>query len=344
MPASPPARLFTSLLSQDLASPPLLLGTPRLQPRVSWPTKEWGFSPWGMLSTKLALLFIAAPLAAQQSMGTVATHDALVTGGLEVRNDRATLLTNAAITAYDHTAAIDLARGGDVLVCATSQFHLLHSGTGPSLAFALDRGAVELRGFAQPQDVILTPDLRFTLAPEGPEAQAGQFDLRLRVTPNGDTCVDNAGTTAPTLSIADVFSDATYRLLPGQHVLFEHGSLHEVVDRETSSCGCPATTPPPILAADATPAERTAAQNPFPAAISQGLAPPKPIDNSAPIGETHTQVSSIIAYGGNQPDSIVAALSPSPIVLTHPPPSPPGIHSITHAIGHFFRKLFHPAS
>ena len=30
-----------------------------------------------------------------------------------------------------------------------------------------------------------------------------------------------------------------YELAPDQHVLFEHGSLREVVDHETSPCGCP---------------------------------------------------------------------------------------------------------
>jgi len=296
---------------------------------------------------RLALLLtLSAAVHAQQPMGTVATHDALVSGGLEVHAERASLISNASVTAYDHPAPIDLARGGQVLVCATSQFHLLRSGTGPSLLFALDRGAFELRTPSEPQDVILTPDLRFTLTTPGP------LDLSLRVTPNGDTCVDNAGPNAPTLQLADVFSNATYRLLPGQHVLFEHGSLREVVDKETSSCGCPAPVEPIVIAV-ATPGEPTApstaaAQHPFPAAVSQGLAPATLPDNSPPAGEKHTQVSAILAVGGNQPDSLTAA-PPTPSaaatpVSTTPPPSPPGAHDIFHAIGHFFKKLFHPGS
>ena len=279
-------------------------------------------------------------------MGTVATHDALVTGGLEVRGERANLISNASITAYDRTAPLDLARGGQVLVCATSQFHLLHSGTGSSLLFALDRGAFELRSTSQPQDVILTPDLRFSLA------SPGELDLRIRVTPNGDTCVDNAGTKAPTLQLADVFSNATYSLSPGQHVLFEHGSLSEVVDRETSSCGCPEPAPAPILTANATPAEKAAVQNPFPAAVSQGLAPAQPpTNNSSPAGEKHTQISSTLSYGTDQPDStaVPPPANPTPaaattVATTQPPPSPPGAHDLAHAIGHFFHKLFHPGS
>ena len=283
---------------------------------------------------------------AQQPMGTVATHDALVTGRLEVHAERASLLSNASITAYDSTASIDLTRGGQVLVCATSQFHLLRSGTGPSLLFALDRGAFELRSPSQPQDVILTPDLRVTFATQG------TLDLSLRVTPNGDTCVDNAGPNAPTLQLSDVFSSTTYNLAPGQHVLFEHGSLHEVVDHETSSCGCPAPIVPQTIATtpgQPTMASTAAAEHPFPAAVSQGLAPATPIDNSSPAGEKHTQIAATLNYGTNQPDSTAVPTPPNTTTattpaVTPPPPSPPGAHDIFHSIGHFFHKLFHPST
>ena len=76
-------------------------------------------------------LVVARMLAQEQGarvMGTVATKDALVTGGLEVKGDRARLMSNTSVTAYDHTAQVKLERGGDVLVCATSQFHLLAFG------------------------------------------------------------------------------------------------------------------------------------------------------------------------------------------------------------------------
>ncbi|HEX5283430.1 MAG TPA: nuclease [Bryocella sp.] len=298
------------------------------------------------------------------SMGTVPTRDALVTGGLEVHGDSARLLTNASITAYDHPAAISLARGGEVLVCSTSQFHLLHSGTENSLLFGLDRGAIELHTDSFPQDVILTPDIRFTL--EHP----GHFDLRLRVTPNGDTCVENAGATAPVLILADPFSDASYRLIPGQHVLFEHGSLREVVDNERSPCGCP-PAPAPVQQVAATPSNPSqpttpataAAQHPFPAATSEGLAPAPPPANSEPAGEKHTQVATVLSYDAAHPNAIPpSAVEPPAQTATNPtagsptgtgtgtsasstpPPTPPGAHDLVHALGHFFHKLFHPKS
>ena len=281
-------------------------------------------------------LAVAAQQPAPASMGTVPTHDALVTGGLEVKGDSARLLTNASVTAYDHSAAISLARGGEVLVCATSQFHLLHSGTENSLLFGLDRGAIEIHSSSSPQDVILTPDIRFTL--EHP----GHYDLRLRVTPNGDTCVENTGASAPVLSLADPFSGATYRLIPGQHVLFEHGNLHEVVDNERSSCGCPAEIPTAALTA-------TEQAHPFPAAASAGLVPVTPVGNSTPDGQVHTQIDANLSYSAGQPkpaaEASASAATANPAAApasTTPPPTPPGAHDIGHAISHFFHKLFHP--
>ncbi len=288
----------------------------------------------------LALAALSSSAAAQQVMGTVATHDALVTGGLEVHGESARLLSNASITAYDHTASIALDRGGEALVCATSQFHLLHSGAGRALLFGLDRGALELHTRSDAQDVLLTPDIRFTI--ESP----GQLDLRLRVTANGDTCVDNAGTAAPVLLLNDAFSSASYRLLPGQHVLFEHGSLREVVDHEQSPCGCPPSAPPVQLTADATPAERAAALNPFPVAASEGLAPIAPANNNAPAGEKHTQITTTFTYAEGQPapPSTVAPPAPAQTTTTAPPPTPPGAQDLVHLVGHFFHKIFHPHS
>lgn len=283
---------------------------------------------------------VVAQQAATQVMGTVATKDALVTGGLEVKSDRARLISNTSVTAYDRTADIKLERGGDVLVCATSQFHLLHSGSGSSLLFGLDRGALELHTATEPQDVILTPDIRFMV-----EAKGG-YDLRLRVTRNGDTCVENAGQKAPVLMLNDAFTRASYRLMPGQHVLFEHGNLHEVVDDEHSPCGCPSTDMPVQLGANATPAEKASAAHPFPAAASEGLATPQPVENS-PVGEKETQISTTFAYGEGQgpPPSIAAppATVDAGAAVTQPV-APFEKHSFGYKFKHFFYKLFHPGN
>ncbi len=295
----------------------------------------------------LACLPATAQQPAQKSMGTIATADAQISGGLEVAGPRARLITNASVTANDHNAQIDLDRGGLVAVCATSAFHLLRSGTGEALLFALDRGAMELHTQSRPQDAILTPDLRFTLLTGGP------LDLRMRVTREGDTCVENRGDAAPVLQITEGFGDATYHLAPNQHVLFEHGSLREVVDRETSSCGCVASTPVmvPLSTANATSTatpQQAAALNPFPTAQSADLAPTQPsvplppLDTATPLALSNTTPTA--PPPAAPPVEISTARAPSKSAASEtsaePPPSPPGAHDIFHAIGHFFRRLF----
>ena len=184
----------------------------------------------------LSFLLLCLPLAnAQQPIGTVGVQDATVAGALEVSNGRAVLVGNTTVTARDQTAEIALTRGGTVKVCATSGLHVTagKGGRRAPLMLALDRGAIEVEMAATTSDVVMTPDLRFSMRGDGP------LDLQLRVTRNGDTCVENRGAKAPMLSVADQFGEATYELRAGQHVLFEHGSLKEVVDHESSPCGCP---------------------------------------------------------------------------------------------------------
>jgi hypothetical protein len=273
-------------------------------------------------------------------MGTVATKDALVTGGLEVKGDRARLISNTSVTAYDHTAAVRLDRGGAVLVCATSQVHLLHAGTGNALLFGLDRGAIELHSPTEGQDVILTPDIRFSV-----EAK-GSYDLRMRVARDGDTCVENAGKKAPVLMLNDAFSRASYRLLPGQHVLFERGNLREVVDNESSPCGCPGAEKSERVAENASPTTKAAAEHPFPAAESEGLAPTEPVVNS-PAGETQTQVSTTLAYGAGKRTPPSAVETPEQIEadgLETPVTAPVMKHSFGYKFRHFFYRLFHSGS
>jgi len=277
---------------------------------------------------------------AAQVMGTVATKDALVTGGLEVKGDRARLMSNTSVTAYDHTAQVKLERGGEVLVCATSQFHLLHAGTGKSLLFGLDRGAVELHSPTEEKDVILTPDIRFSVESKG------SYDLGLRVTRDGDTCVENAGKKAPVLMLNDAFSRASYRLMAGQHVLFERGNLREVVDNEQSPCGCPGSEKPEHVAANASAAEKAAAEHPFPAAASEGLAPTQPVANS-PVGEKQTQVATTLAYSPGEGTPPSAVETPEQIEadgLTPPVGAPVVKRSFGYKFKHFFYKLFHSGS
>jgi hypothetical protein len=178
----------------------------------------------------------AWPMRAQQLIGYVNTRDAEVTGATDVLDGQAVLTGSAGVTARDHTAPVKLGRGGTVRVCQTSVVHITESKSAEMsapLLFSLDRGAMEIEMSSTLGDAIMTPDLRFSVVNKGP------LDLRLRVARNGDTCVENRGANAPTLNISDPFGEALYQVAAGQHVMFEHGSLHEVVDQEKYPCGCP---------------------------------------------------------------------------------------------------------
>ncbi len=257
-----------------------------------------------------ALLLIPRPARAQEPIGRVRIADAEVSGALVVSGDVAVLRGAATVVARDHTAEVHLQRGGEVQVCSTSSLHVAQgpsaAGAPAPLLLALDRGAVQVHTAGLLKDAVITPDLRLTVR------RAGLLDLGLRVTSNGDTCVENSGSRAPVLDITEQMGDASYELHPGQHVLFEHGSLREVVDHETSPCGCPpvmAAPPPPVSVAGSglpgtTPTasgsaiarQQAEASNPFPAAESQGLAP-APAIPQAPPGDVHAQVGATLAYG-----------------------------------------------
>jgi hypothetical protein len=311
---------------------------------------------------ELSFFFAALSMAqAQQSIGTVGMQDATVAGALEVSNGQAILVGNTTVTARDRVAEIALNRGGSVKVCATSGLHLTAgksvdaaAGSVP-LMLALDRGAIEVEMAATTRDVVMTPDLRFTMRGDGP------LDLHLRVTRNGDTCVENRGAQAPVLNVADQFGEAAYELRAGQHVLFEHGSLKEVVDHESSSCGCPPEQTMSVAdallhpagagnntAGDAATAAKPAAEeHPFPAAVSAGLAPPSAAP-PAPAGAVHTQVSAALSSGGDA-DSLTApkasetalASAPAPAALAAPQVAPTEQkHDLVHVVGRFFKRIF----
>ena len=319
-------------------------------------------------------LLSGVALAQQPPIGTVGVQDANVTGALEIANGRAVLVGSTSVTAKDRTAEIALGRGGKVLVCATSGLHLTSNKaaqTTQPLMLALDRGAIEVQTATTASDVILTPDLRLSIQGAGP------LDLRLRVAKNGDTCVESRGANAPTLHISDQFGEASYDVHSGQHVMFEHASLKEVVDSESSPCGCPPV--PVVSVADAgvtssTPAvpgsvvatKQAEAQHPFPAAISQGLAPNSEVP-AAPAGVVHTQVATTLSYdataksqasgnsAGSSPEASSAnpastgsgttpnAATSAPATVRAEVPPPPAAPSGTHiarSIGRFFKRLF----
>jgi len=338
-------------------------------------------------------LCVAAP--AQQLIGYVNTRDADITGATDVLDGQAVLTGSVSVTARDHTAPITLGRGGTVRVCQTSALHVTESRAvqvAAPLLFSLDRGAIEIQMMGTASDAIMTPDLRIAVHNGGP------LDVHLRVARNGDTCVENRGPGAPTLAVSDPFGEAQYEVAAGQHVLFEHGSVHEVVDHETSPCGCPdnkgmsiadallasggakpAAAPrapaPPVPAAVApaavapapapaaaiqtsaddaaalkAPGEtaaqtaiRAAEEHPFPAAISEGLAPAAEVPQ-APPGQVHAQVTDTLSYNAAAPAPPAGPINAPPGAVTPaasaPVPAKSPNNDLVHIVGRFFKRLF----
>jgi len=333
-------------------------------------------------ASALALLLAACAVHAQKPIGTVSTADASVGGVLETSGATATIVNNGTVTAHEHTATVTLARGGTVQVCATSVVHLSQSATasGGPLLVALDHGALEMTLLAAANDAILTPDMRVQPAASGP------LDLRMRVVSNGDTCIENRGSNAPALMISDTFGESSYIVHPQQHVLFEHGSLKQVVDSESSPCGCPPPIATPVVSvADSGVSGANAAKpgsvvdaHPFPAAVSQGLAPAPP-QPEQPVRQVHTEPGITLAYNGSAPaapasaaatgtasasgasntasNSVAqptiqpaapqpapAAPASDPAIAQPPPPPPPPTGDLVHAFVRFYRWVFHRKS
>jgi len=301
-----------------------------------------------LANTALILGIACGSLPAQQLIGYVPTRDADITGATDELNGRAVLTGSASVTAKDHTAPITLGRGGTVNVCQTSVVHVTENravSVNAPLLFSLDRGAIEIRMTGTPTDAIMTPDLRFTVRAAGP------LDLRLRVARNGDTCVESRGNAAPTLAVTDPFGTEMYELNAGQHVLFEHGSLHDVVDRETSPCGCPEPkgvsladailakpadlAPKPGPKTETPPPAQIPEAHPFPTAISEELAPPEELP-PVPAPQVPAQIADGLVYNGTlkDPDALppqdragnsASPAKPKPAAVPAPAPEPPPV-------------------
>jgi hypothetical protein len=283
---------------------------------------SWQTRPFRLLCT-LSVLTSALPLVAQVAAPspyiastraqTLQTAGVQISGDVRVANGDLQLGNGSTITAGNDTVPITLSRGGELKLCATTSVHLARDRSiqtaDAGLMLGLDRGAIEAHyETGKYSDVLLTPDLRILVS--GP----GEANLAIRVSRQGDTCIDNRGPNAPYITVTSQLEDGLYRVQPGQHVSFQHGSLREVVDTEHEPCGCP---PPPVSVADAgTPSSQgaqpghpvggpssTPADTTFPLALSEGLAPP-PLPPTTPVaapGEVHAQVTMPFRYDGNFP-------------------------------------------
>jgi hypothetical protein len=285
---------------------------------------------------------IAAPDAAPGSAGPIAIVPldgknpdaaAKVTGALEVFQGKAIIAASGTITSGSLTTQVTLPHRGVLRVCASTTVKLaadasVPAGEIPGLLMAMDHGAVEA-SFAtgRNSDILLTPDFRILIG--GP----GAAEVKVRLGQHGDTCVDNAGANAPYVLVSSVFEGGAYRVQPGQRVMFQHGSLHEVVDQEKEPCGCPPPAPK---------------GNEFPLAQSEGLAPlAAPAPSPAAKPGVAPQTTETLAYNSAdhapqpiadaQPAAASASATQNPAAS---PPAPRKKSGFFSSIGHFFRRIF----
>lgn len=272
------------------------------------------------------------PIAIVPLNGESADSAASVAGALEVTGDKAIIAASGSITSGSRTTNVVLPHRGVLRVCASTTVKLaadtsVPAGETPGLLIAMDHGAVET-SFATGRnaDILLTPDFRILIG--GP----GSSELRVRLGRDGDTCIDNSGANAPYVVVTSLFENGLYRVQPGQRVMFQHGSLREMVDAEPEPCGCP---PPPS----------PSAKNEFPLAQSEGLAPtPAPAPTPKQPASATPAAAPPLVY--SSPEHAPQAVS-APPAQTAPAPSAPAPRpekkkkpGFFDRIGHLFRRIF----
>jgi len=280
----------------------------------------------------------AGPIAIVPIDASAGDQAATVSGALEVAGGRAIIAASGSVTSGSKTTEVVLPHRGLLRVCASTTLKLaadssVPAGETPGLLMAMDHGAVEM-SFANLRnaDILLTPDFRILIG--GP----GASEVKVRLGREGDTCVDNSGANAPYVVVTSVFEGGLYRVQPGQRVMFQHGSLREVVDQEKEPCGCPPA-----------PAETKA--NEFPLAQSEGLAPePAPAAThppaSAPAGEAlvysgaeHAQQTTAVTPPSAAPAAVTSAAS-APADSPAKPPAAKKKPGFFGKIGRFFKRVF----
>ncbi|HVZ84682.1 MAG TPA: hypothetical protein VG893_13495 [Terracidiphilus sp.] len=283
-----------------------------------------------------------APLGATEPAAARATPIAIVplsstttvTGGLQVTADKAIIGVAGSVISGKAATEVTLPQRGTLRVCASTTVKLA-SDTNvpgnelPGLLMAFDHGALETSfSTGSNADTILTPDFRILIG--GP----GASHVKVRLADHGDTCVDNpriGEEGAPYVLVTSVFDGSLYRVQPGQRVLFEHGSTHEVVDQEKEPCGCP-------------PAQVEG--NEFPLAQSAGLAPMQPAKpaTEAATGKAATAAPPLVHNAAEPTQTATTpAASAAPASTASAAPAAktasrkPGFFG---RIGHFFKHLF----
>ena len=285
---------------------------------------------------------------AQQTIGELYATDASVKGSVILASSGTSVLSGSSIQAGAQSATLKLERGGSLLVCEGTKLSITASQSGRQMLFSLNSGNLELNyPLGAEADTLLTPDLRLLLP--GP----GTVHVAVRITPQGDTCVQSLPWNVAAIVVSETMGDATYQVKPDEAVLFKGGHLAEASGYK-GNCGCSKSQPAPTQVAKATPPPPPPAQ-PKPA---QPVTPPP----SSP--EQHMAVEAPFVFRGDDPtpdltqNVAVLKLENNKVVQLEPtvlPPanakkkSPPAnntqakkeSHGFFSKVGAFFAAIFH---
>ena len=302
-----------------------------------------------LLLPALLVLGMRCTAEAQQTLGELYATDARVKGAVVLAGSGTSVLSGSSIAAGAQTATLKLERGGSLLVCSGTNLSVNASQTGRELMFSLNSGNLEMNyPLGASADTLLTPDLRLLLP--GP----GTVHIAVKVTPQGDTCVQSLPGNVAAIVVSETMGDATYQVKPDEAVLFKGGHL-SVAAATKQNCGCPVSPPTQVA---------KAAPPPLPLAESK---PTQPAPRPAPLDQdVHIAVSAPLVFRADDPAPDLAETVASlklehnqvvqldPVVL--PPPEPkktpaerqtPVVaqkeqkHGFFSKVGSFFATLFH---
>jgi hypothetical protein len=273
-----------------------------------------------------AAVALGIPAGAQIPVGDLSATDASVTGAVVMTAGDTRVMSGSHIAAGQATAALRLARGGEVDICPHSSLSVTASQNGSQLTLAIGTGAMETHfRLGSSADTILTPDFRILLA--GP----GDFHFAIASDTQGNTCVRALPSDSASVIVNELLGDGVYQVGPGGQVMFHAGSIKGAESAVPPDCGCPPLPAKPETENVAAPASSpVAASSPKPVPSSV-TAPPPPV----PAGEVHISVDAPFVFRATDP-----VVPPSPVVarlrlqtlpplffgvppVASPPPVPP---------------------
>jgi hypothetical protein len=237
----------------------------------------------------LSALFVCAAQSeagAQQAIGELYATDASVKGSVVLAGSGTSVLSGSSIQAGAQSATLKLERGGTLLVCEGTKLSITASQSGREMLLSLNSGNVEMNyPLGAEADTLLTPDLRLLMP--GP----GTVHAAVRVSAQGDTCVQSLMGNVAAIVVSETMGDATYQVKPDEAVLFKSGHLNQA-SQSKQNCGCRISQPIATQVAKAAPL-------PVPAATPKPVAPPAATPPPSP--EMHMAVEAPFIFRGSDP-------------------------------------------